>query len=733
MHYRTTGKGFHSAPPGGEAMQKAASPSTPPICRVMLDKPVPETRPPKPFAAAGPGPAGPKPKAAPKKAKARAETLREEIREHDRRYHLLDSPSISDAAYDALLRELQDLEAAHPKLASPDSPTMRPGAPPSESFEPHPHATPMLSLSNVFDAEELQAFLERVAKGLGGREPVYIVEPKLDGVAIALTYENGSLKIAATRGDGSTGENVTANASTVRNIPLQLEGLAAKDLPKRFEVRGEVVIGKADFARLNLSREEEGEAVFANPRNSAAGSLRQLDPRITASRPLEFFAHGYGVCEPQPWEAHSEFLDFAGRCGFAVHPLIRRATSLEEIAAYHTRLEAERDQLDVDIDGVVIKVDNLQDRASLGELSRSPRWATAFKFKPRQATTKIRNILASVGRLGTLTPVAELDPVHVGGVTVSNASLHNMDEIARKDVRIGDTVIIERAGDVIPYVVGPVTAERDGSERPFQMPGNCPECSSEVVRIEGEAAYRCTDRECPAQFRESLRHFASKTAMDIDGLGEKLVAALIDASLVKSFADVYRLSASDLQDLERMGPKSAANLVSAIDKSRTQSLDRFIFALGIRHVGENAGRVLAQAFGSIQALANTSEEELTNLDGFGPQMASSVHLFFQDEGNRRLLAELAEAGLAPKPTEGPSSDRLAGKTFVLTGTLSIPRKRAKELIQAAGGNVASSISAKTHYLVAGEASGSKLKKAEELGVAVLDEARWMELMGDEVS
>ncbi len=665
-------------------------------------------------------------------ARERIRALAAEVREHDRRYHLLDDPLISDAEYDRLLRELQNLEAAWPRLATEDSPTRRPGAPPSERFESYRHGAPMLSLANVFDSEELGEFLERVRKGLGGREPEYVVEPKLDGVAMNLVYEKGKLVTAATRGDGTTGENVTANARTVRNIPLDLSG---KAVPGRLEIRGEVVIGTADFARLNRGREEEGEAVFANPRNAAAGSLRQLDSEVTASRPLHFFVHSYGLAEPEPWTTHADFLADAASLGFDVHDRIRRVSGLDAIVDYHRKLEADRDGLDVDIDGVVIKVNSLEDRRALGELSRSPRWAVAFKFKPRQATTVVRDIVASVGRLGTLTPVAILEPVRVGGVTVSNASLHNMDEIERKDVRIGDTVVIERAGDVIPYVVGPVFAEREGREgiRPFVMPEHCPACGSKVVRIEGEAAFRCTDRECPAQFREALRHFASKTAMDIDGLGEKLVAQLIDADLVHSFADLYRLDVEAVAGLERMGAKSAANLLAAIDASRRQRLDRFIFALGIRHVGESAGRVLAKAFGSIEALARAGEEDLVDLDGIGPQMASSIRLFFEDEANVRLLGELAAAGLAPEPPEAPTSDRLAGKTFVLTGTLSIPRKRAKEMIQAAGGNVASSLSAKTDFLVAGEAAGSKLRKAEELGVAVLDEENWRALLGETAS
>ncbi|MBI5504142.1 MAG: NAD-dependent DNA ligase LigA, partial [Deltaproteobacteria bacterium] len=585
--------------------------------------------------------------------RSRAATLRRQIDEHNRLYYLLDAPAISDAEYDALLRELEHLENEFPELRAADSPTQRPGAAPSEKFEPSAHLRPMLSLGNVFDRDELEDFVARVAKALPDEAAVFVCEPKLDGVAVNLLYEEGRLIRAATRGDGSVGENVTANAVTVRTIPLQLQTTrttrARAGVPARMEIRGEVVIGKKAFAALNAEREERGEAVFANPRNAAAGSLRQLDSRVTASRPLDFFVHSHGLIEPRPFASHSAFLAAAGRWGLHVFPRIRKARDIGEILAYHADMAAHRDRLDIDIDGVVVKVDSTDQQQRLGELARSPRWAVAFKFRPRQAVTRVRNIVASVGRLGTLTPVAELDPVALGGVTVSNASLHNMDEIERKDIRIGDTVIVERAGDVIPYVVGPLTDKRSGDETRFHMPRRCPACSSPVVRIEGEAAYRCTDRQCPAQFKQALGHFASKGAMDIDGLGEKLVAELVDKKVVGGFADLYRLGPGQLLGAEesdgagkiaRLGPKSADNLIAAIAQSRTRSLDRVIFALGIRHVGEAAARVLARAFGSLPALAEAGVEELTSLDGVGPEMASSIRLFFEDPANRRLLADL---------------------------------------------------------------------------------------------
>jgi DNA ligase (NAD+) len=657
----------------------------------------------------------------------RVHALRREIEEHDKRYYLLDAPVISDAEYDRLLRELEDLEKKHPHLVTADSPTQRPGGAPLESFEPAVHLRPMLSLANVFDEEELAEFVARVTKGLD-EAPMFVCEPKLDGVAINLLYENGKLVRAATRGDGTTGEDVTANARTIRTVPLELDE-GHTEVPERMEVRGEIVISRTDFARMNEERDELGEPAFANPRNAAAGALRQLDSRITASRPLDLYVHSHGLVEPTTFASHGDFLTAAWRWGFRVHPEIRRARTVDEIVACYRRLESRRDRLADDIDGLVVKVDSLAQQNRLGELSRSPRWAVAYKFKPRQGVTRIKNIWASVGRLGTITPVAELEPVPVAGVTISNASLHNMDEIERKDIRIGDWVTIERAGDVIPYVVGPLAERRDGTERRFEMVDRCPACGSQVVRLEGEVAYRCTGRGCPAQIKETIRHFASKSAMDVDGLGEKLVANLVETGLVGSFADLYRLDAERLAGLERMGAKSAANVVAAIDASRTRPLGRLIYALGIRHVGEHAARVLARAFGSLDALAASDEQALTELDGIGPQMAASIRAFFDDERNRVLLADLVAAGIAPRTEAAEGHGPLTGKSFVLTGTLSIPRNRVKDCIQAAGGTVASAVSGKTDYLVAGEATGSKLKKARELGVEIVDEDGLWTLLG----
>jgi len=721
-----------------------------------------------------------------RKAKQRILALRRLIAEHNEAYYQRDAPTVSDAEYDALMRELDALELEHPELADESSPTQRPGAKPAAGFRPAPHLRPMLSLANVFDRVSLEEFAARVKKALPNDEVRYAVEPKLDGLALSLLYEDGLLVRAATRGDGSTGEDVTSNARTVRNIPPRLIAKKEHPVPARIEVRGEIVIRKQDFARLNSERDELGENVFANPRNAAAGSLRQLDSTVTASRPLVFIAHSHGAIEPRDFDSHSAYLAAATGWGFTASAQATTLATIDDVEDYHARLETGREGLEMDIDGVVVKVDSRVQQEILGEVARSPRWAVAFKFKPRQAVTRVNDIFASVGRLGSLTPIAILEPVAVGGVTVSRASLHNMDEIERKDVRIGDLVTIERAGDVIPYVVGPLVEERGGTERKFVMPSVCPVCGSPVVRIEGEAAYRCTDRQCPAQFKEAVRHFAGKGAMDIDGLGDKIIAQLVEQRVVRTFANLYRLDATTLAELERtpersaersserglegsaqdsmeprpeagaedsdersraeaddgsaaprarkaikVGLKTAEKIVAAIDQSRMRSLDRLIFAIGIRHVGESAARVLARAFGSIEALAEAEAAVLTDIDGIGPEMASSIALFFADEANRRMIGELADVDVKPEVAAAATNGPLAGKSVVLTGSISIPRSRAKDLIQAAGGNVASSVSAKVDYLVAGADPGSKLTKAEKLGVAIIDESELFRLLGRE--
>jgi DNA ligase (NAD+) len=708
--------------------------------------------------------------------KERVLELRREISAHNEAYYVGDAPTVSDSEYDALFLELQALEQAHPELQDADSPTQRPGAAPSSRFPPASHLRPMLSLANVFDRETLEEFDGRVRKALPGTDVRYTVEPKLDGLALSLLYEGGELVRAATRGDGSTGEDITANARTLKSVPSKLHARKGHELPSRIEVRGEVVIRKQDFVRLNRDREELGERVFANPRNAAAGSLRQLDARITASRPLVFYAHSHGLIEPDRFASHSEFLAEAESWGFHPSPDARTLASIDEVEAYHAEKEEGRDRLEVDIDGVVVKVDSRAQQDLLGEVARSPRWAVAFKFRPRQAVTRVNDIVASVGRLGTLTPVADLKPVALGGVTVSRASLHNMDEIARKDIRIGDFVTLERAGDVIPYVLGPRIDLREGREdelRPFVMPSTCPSCGSPVVRIEGMAAYRCTDRRCPAQFKEALRHFASRGAMDIDGLGDRIVGQLVDQGVVRSFADLYRLDVEGLAVLERtparlggddgdgnpdaaetapepeeapkpkrtrkktgsrkaipVGTKNAAKIVAAIAGSREQPLHRLIFALGIRHVGESGAQMLARRFETLEALKDADAESLLQLDGVGEEMATSVVQFFQDPSNATLLEELRGVGVDPRPVVAATSGPLVGKTVLLTGTLAtLGRPRAKDLIQAAGGNVASSIGANVDYLVVGGDPGSKLAKATKLGIGIVDEEQFRAMLG----
>ena len=674
--------------------------------------------------------------------------LRREIEYHNRRYYVLDAPEISDAEYDALFRRLQELEAGHPALRSDDSPTQRVGAPPAERFGSARHTLPMLSLANAMAEEEVVEFDQRVRRGLGIEAPVaYVVEPKLDGVAVELVYEKGRLVVGSTRGDGTTGEDVTANLRTIRSVPLTLAPeRGAPPVPARLEVRAEVILSKAGFQRLNAERAERGEPLFANPRNAAAGSLRQLDSRITARRPLDIFCHsagtvlahgerehaGTGHHGAAPFSTHWQFLATLTRWGLKVNPLNRRAADVGVALARYRELAAARDDLPYEIDGVVLKVDDLAQQERLGQVSRSPRWAVAYKFKARQATTTVLNIVPSVGRLGTVTPIAELEPVQVGGVTVRNASLHNMDEVTRKDVRVGDTILLERAGDVIPYVVRVLPERRKGRPRKFHMPATCPVtgCGGRVVREEGEVAYRCINAACPAQLKSRIHHFASRGALDIDGLGEKLVDQLVETGAVHDFADLYGLRAADLAALERMAEKSAGNIVTGIERSKRPALDRLLYALGIRHVGEHLARVLAERFHDVRTLMDASEEDLLEVHGIGPEVAASVHHFFAEPRNRNLIERLLAAGVAPQAPPRPSG-RLAGKTFVLTGGLeSLTRGEAERRIVVAGGRVSSSVGKQTDYVVAGAAPGSKLAKAKKLGTAVLDEAGFLALLGD---
>ena len=663
------------------------------------------------------------------------ERLRREVERHNRLYYVLDAPEISDAEYDALFRRLQELEAAHPELASPDSPTQRVGAPPAERFRTVAHTLPMLSLANAMSEDEVVEFDTRVRRTLHHEGPVaYVAEPKLDGVAVELVYEHGRLVVGSTRGDGMTGEDVTANLRTIRSVPLTLvRERGAPSLPERLEVRAEVILSKAGFQRLNAERAETGEPLFANPRNAAAGSLRQLDSRITAKRPLDVFCHSPGAIEGATFETHWAFLQTLQRWGLKVNPLNRRCADLAAALACYRTLAETRDSLPYEIDGVVLKVDELAAQERLGQVSRSPRWAVAYKFKPRQAVTTVRDIVPSVGRLGTVTPIAELEPVQLGGVTVRNASLHNMDEIERKDVRVGDTILLERAGDVIPYVVRVLAEKRTARARRFTMPERCPVagCGGHIVREEGEVAYRCINASCPAQRKWRIRHFAARNALDIDGLGEKLVDQLVDTGLVEDFADLYGLTVERLAGLERMAEKSAGNIVHGIERSKRPPLDRFLYALGIRHVGEHLARVLADHFGDVDALMDAAEEDLRGVHGIGPEVAASVRQFFAEERNRRLVTRLVATGVTPQAPARPTG-HLAGKRFVLTGGLaSLTRTEAERRILAAGGQVSGSVGKTTDYVVVGTDPGTKLEKAKKLGLALLDEAGFLALLGAE--
>lgn len=666
----------------------------------------------------------------------RAADLRDAINHHDYRYHVLDDPEVSDAEYDRLMRELIDLETAWPSLRTADSPTARVGAPPLTQFETARHTVPMQSLDNAFSEAELREFDGRVRRRLGTDEPVaYTAEPKLDGVAVELVYDAGRLILATTRGDGVEGEVITANVRTIRSVPLVLQNRDETPPPDRLEVRGEVFMNRDAFKSLNERRLDANESPFANPRNAAAGSLRQLDSSVTAGRPLEIFFYGIGVWTgPKgPPDSHAETLEALRRMGLRINPHIRTKLTIDEVLDHVKSLSEIRHQLPYEIDGVVAKVDRRTWQEALGSRSRSPRWAIAMKFAATQETTRVRAIDVQVGRTGALTPVALLEPVNVGGVTVSRATLHNADEIRRKDVRVGDHVLIQRAGDVIPEVVKVIVSRRTGEESPFVMPDHCPVCGTAATKEADEAVLRCPNAACPAQIKARLRHFASRRAVDIDGLGERLVEQLVDTGRVRTIADIYRLDPADLASLERMGEKSAANLIEAIEHRKEIPLDRFLHALGIRHVGETVARLLADRYGSVEAIGDQTADELAAIDGIGPEIAGSVEAFFREPENRRLIDDLRAAGvriIAPAaPAEGKTEPDLAGKTLVLTGALtSMTRAEARAKIEAAGGRVTGSVSRKTDYLVAGDSPGSKLKKAEELGVTVIDEETLIRLL-----
>jgi len=672
---------------------------------------------------------------------ARIAQLRELINYHNYRYYVLDSPEISDAEYDRLFRELLELEAAYPSLVAPDSPTQRVGAPPAEQFEPHTHREPMLSLSNAFDEGELRAFDSRVkrALGLAPDTPVeYVTELKIDGLAVSLTYQDGVLITGATRGDGFAGENVTANLKTVRSIPLRIpppgtDTNRVRPIPSLLEVRGEVYLTHAEFSKVNAERTEAGEPTFANPRNAAAGSVRQLDPGITARRRLQILVYGVGYVENGAFATHWEVLEALRSWGFRVSEHRRLCPTIDDALEFIREWDRRREDLDYDIDGVVVKVNSLQLQTELGHVSRSPRWAVAYKFPPDQATTVVREIRVQVGRTGALTPVAIMDPVPLAGVMVSRATLHNESEIARKDVRVGDTVVIQRAGEVIPEVVRVVLEKRPPDTQPFTMPTRCPECGAEVEKPEGEAVARCTGIACPAQIRERIRHFASRDAMDIEGLGSALVEQLVSTGLVTDPGDLYFLKhhRDELIALERMGEKSVDNLLQAIEASKTRPLDRLIFALGIRHVGQTAARALADRFQSLEALASASAEDIAATPGVGGITAHSVVTFFRNESTKTLMRKLADAGVVTTAGEAVPAERpLEGKTVVFTGGLTtMTRSEAERLVAQLGGRPSSSVSKNTDFVVAGENPGSKLAKAHQLGIRVLTEEEFRSLAG----
>ena len=660
--------------------------------------------------------------------KKRVEKLREEIEYHNYRYYILDQPEISDAQYDRLMRELEKLEKDYPELRSPNSPTQRVGASPLEEFEIVRHTIPMLSLANAFDETEARDFDKRVKKFLGTSEEVeYVAEPKFDGLAIELVYERGQFVVGSTRGDGVNGENITQNLRTIKTIPLQL---IRKEIPvpDRLEVRGEAIMQLKKFKELNRKREEIGEPPFANPRNAAAGSVRQLDPKITAERPLETYLYGLGEVRGWTFKTQWEVLKTLPKWGLRTNPHVRKCKGIEEVLDYYHEMNEKRETLPYEIDGTVIKVNRFDLQVRLGEIARSPRWALAFKFQPKQETTKILDIKVQVGRTGVLTPVAVMEPVKVGGVEVSRATLHNQDEIDKKDVRVGDTVVIQRAGDVIPEVVEVIPSKRKGTEKKFKMPSKCPVCGAEVVKE--EASHRCIGLDCPAQLKGRIRHFASKRAMDIEGLGVKLIDQLVDTGLVKDVADIYYIKKEQLIELERMADKSAQNIIDAIEKSKTKPLSKFLYALGIRHVGETTAEDLARHFPRLDDFFDLLEEDLMEVEGIGPEVAASVYQFFRDKKNRESIALLKKAGLKVIEPKAKEKGKLAGKTFVFTGALkTFERDEARTLVESLGGMTASTVSKKVDFVVVGEDPGSKFDKAKELAIKTLTEEEFKKMVG----
>ncbi len=665
-------------------------------------------------------------------ARRRVKQLREEIEQHNYNYFVLNQPTISDSEYDRLLRELQKLEEQFPNLRSPTSPTQRIGAPPQTEFHTVRHSIPMLSLANAFSDDEVREFDARVRKLAETDQIEYVAEPKFDGLAVELVYEDGGFVLGSTRGDGERGEEVTQNLKTIKSIPLRLRQLQDLPMPKKLEVRGEVYMEREDFRTLNESRARADEPLFANPRNAAAGSLRQLDPKITAQRRLYMFCYDVGQAVGIEFHTQEELLTTLPRYGLRVCPIYRACKTIDEALDFYRKMQERREELPYEIDGIVIKVNDFRIRQMVGEVSRSPRWAIAYKFPPKQATTRVKEIVVQVGRTGRLTPVAVLEPISLAGVTIQHATLHNQDEIDKKDVRIGDWVLIQRAGDVIPEVVQPIVSRRTGTEKRFTMPERCPVCGDTVIRLPDEVDYRCVNISCPARLKESILHYASKGAADIEGVGERWVEALMNAGLVREIPDLYKLKERviELVRLERMGAKLAENLLSAIEKSKKVSLARFIYGLGIRHVGEHLSELLAQHFRSLDVLMNATEEELLKVEEVGPTVAQSILLFFRDERNRQMIHKLREAGVQIiEEISLHGAGALTGKTFVFTGTLkNLTRGQAEALVKSLGGRVSSSVSRKTDYLVAGEEPGTKLEKARALGVQVVSEEEFQKFI-----
>jgi DNA ligase (NAD+) len=664
-----------------------------------------------------------------KKIADRVQALRDEIHRHNYLYYVLDQPEVSDAEYDRLFDELSSLEKQFPELMTPDSPTQRVGAPPLEAFKTVRHSLPMLSLGKATSEPEFLDFHRRVLELSGADQVSYAVEPKFDGLAVEVVYLKGLFSLGATRGDGTVGEEVTLNLKTVRSIPLRLRG---KEVPERIEVRGEVIMNKADFAKLNRDRETAGEPLFANPRNAAAGSVRQLDSKVTAARPLTMLAHGTGLLSGKDLSNHWDTLAYLKQLGFKVSDPVELCTSVAQVKRYYEEILDLRDRLPYEIDGIVIKVNDFELQRRLGEISRSPRWAVAWKFPAQQEHTVVKDIIVSVGRTGALTPVALLEPVRVAGVEVSRATLHNEDEVKKKDIRIGDTVVIQRAGDVIPEVVKVIETKRTGTEKPFIMPDLCPVCGSKVERPEGEAVHRCTGLACPAQIKEHLAHFASKGAMDIEGLGYKFLEQMVDKGIIRDQADLYFLKREDLMNMDRMGDKLAQNLLDAIAKSRRPALANLIYALGIRNVGEHLATVLARNFKSIDNLAGQTIEDLTQVHEIGPIVAESIYNFFHNQKNLHVLEDLRKGGVIfPEEETELKETPLTGKTFVLTGGLaSMTRDEARKIIETLGGRVSSSVSKKTDFVVAGKDPGSKVAEAQRLGVKTLNEEEFKKMIGE---